>query len=286
VICSSLITNQPWRVTKKRNGSVVEGFLFSDDLKRIGWLDGTGTLKAQFVFAKHPHVPDYFVAAGVAYRLVVDRVGSVRLVVASDGTVVERIDYDEFGQVLADSAPGVQPFGFAGGLKDVDTGLIRFGSRDYDPALGRWTARDPIDFSGGQPNLYVYAGNDPINFFDPEGLYAEVGVRKFYPVPVPYARHCFVRFNGDNNDTLSFSDKGVGPDANPQGADYSPTIGPDNDDCVRMQMMTCKASDYAFCDFNCCKCVSNALYYCGLKKRGPWPNKPCDANNPPYLPPK
>jgi RHS repeat-associated protein len=54
-----------------------------------------------------------------------------------------------------DSNPGFQPFGFAGGLYDRDTGLVRFGARDYDAETGRWTARDPILFAGGQGNLYA-----------------------------------------------------------------------------------------------------------------------------------
>ncbi|HET8934091.1 MAG TPA: RHS repeat-associated core domain-containing protein [Polyangiales bacterium] len=48
----------------------------------------------------------------------------------------------EFGVVLNDSNPGFQPFGFAGGLYDADTGLVRFGERDYDALTGRWTKKD------------------------------------------------------------------------------------------------------------------------------------------------
>jgi RHS repeat-associated protein len=83
---------------------------------------------------------------------------------------VQRVDYDEFGNVLADSAPGFQPFGFAGGLRDRDTGLTRFGARDYDPTVGRWTNKDPLRFEGGRIGLYDYSGQDPINYLDPEGL--------------------------------------------------------------------------------------------------------------------
>jgi RHS repeat-associated protein len=50
--------------------------------------------------------------------------------------------------VTADSNPGFQPFGFAGGLYDPDTGLVRFGARDYDAAAGRWTANDPRGLAG------------------------------------------------------------------------------------------------------------------------------------------
>lgn len=61
------------------------------------------------------------------------------------------------------------PFGFAGGLYDGDTKLVRFGARDYNPETGRWLNKDPIGFGGGQSNLYSYP-TDPINIIDPSGL--------------------------------------------------------------------------------------------------------------------
>jgi RHS repeat-associated protein len=72
------------------------------------------------------------------------------------------MDYDEWGRVTLDTHPGFQPFGFAGGIYDRDTGLVRFGARDYDPEIGRWAAKDPIGFDGGDSNLYGYVANDPI----------------------------------------------------------------------------------------------------------------------------
>jgi RHS repeat-associated protein len=72
--------------------------------------------------------------------------------------------------------------GFAGGLRDGVTGLVRFGLRDYDPAAGRFVAKDPSFFSGSPQNLYNYAGNNPVTMRDPSGLvciswgaYATVG---------------------------------------------------------------------------------------------------------------
>jgi RHS repeat-associated protein len=55
-------------------------------------------------------------------------------------------------------------------LYDPDTGLVRFGARDYDAEVGRWTGKDPILFRGGETSLYVYVGGDPINSLDPTGL--------------------------------------------------------------------------------------------------------------------
>jgi RHS repeat-associated protein len=54
-------------------------------------------------------------------------------------------------------------------LYDPDTGLVRFGARDYDPSVGRWISKDPILFDGGQANIYVYVNNDPVNEIDSNG---------------------------------------------------------------------------------------------------------------------
>lgn len=116
------------------------------------------------------------VKGGVTYRIITDQLGSPRLVVnVTTGVVAQRIDYDEFGQVLSDSNPGFQPFGFAGGLYDRDTKLVRFGARDYDAETGRWTAKDPIGFEGGDGNLYSYVFNNPILAVDPTGELAIAG---------------------------------------------------------------------------------------------------------------
>jgi RHS repeat-associated protein len=65
------------------------------------------------------------------------------------------------------------PIGFAGGLYDKDTKLTKFGYREYDSQTGRWTSKDPIDFNGGDSNLYGYVVGDPMNLIDPTGLVDE-----------------------------------------------------------------------------------------------------------------
>ena len=99
-----------------------------------------------------------------------DHVGSPVLVVnTTTGAIAQKVTYDEFGNVLTDTNPGFTPFGFAGCLYDQDTKLCRFGARDYDASTGRWTAKDPILFAGGDANFYGYVENDPINWIDAEG---------------------------------------------------------------------------------------------------------------------
>lgn len=166
-----LVDGQDRRIGKRVNGTLVQGFLYQNQINPVAEVDGSNNVVSRFVYGSRGNAPDYMIKAGVTYRIISDHLGSPRLVVdVTTGNVAQRIDYDEFGNVLADTSPGFQPFGFAGGLYDGDTALIRFGARDYDPATGRWTAKDPIRFAGGQTNLYGYVVNDPINLVDVSGL--------------------------------------------------------------------------------------------------------------------
>jgi len=166
------------RVGKKVDGQLQKGWLYKDGLNPVAQVNGDGQITHRFVYGAKANVPAYMVkidpASGdeTTYRIVSDHRGSVRLVVnAATGEIAQRMDYTPFGQVTTDTNPGFQPFGFAGGLYDRDTELVRFGARDYDPRTGRWTAKDPIRFAGGSTNLYGYAVNDPVNFVDPNGRF-------------------------------------------------------------------------------------------------------------------
>jgi RHS repeat-associated protein len=159
-----VVDPQDRRVAKKVNGVVVKRWVYRDQLKPLAEFDGTGSLVARYIRG-------VTVKGGISYRVVADDLGTPRLLVNSTtGAVVQRLDTDGWGQVTSDSSAGFQVFGFAGGIYDPDTGLVRFGARDYDPVVGRWTAKDPIRFEGGQANLYVYVFNDPVNNTDPTGL--------------------------------------------------------------------------------------------------------------------
>lgn len=108
-------------------------------------------------------MPGAMVRNSTRYYLACDQVGSPRAVVDASGAIVKRIDYDSFGNILADTISSFEvPFGFAGGLHDRDTGLVRFGYRDYDPDTGRWTAKDPIGFDGGDTDVFAYCGHSPV----------------------------------------------------------------------------------------------------------------------------
>jgi RHS repeat-associated protein len=159
------------RVGKKVNGNLRQAFVYQNQYQPIAELDSSGNLLSRFVYATHSNVPDYMIRNGIAYRIITDQLGSPRLVVNSvDGSIAQRLDFDEFGNVLQDTQPGFQPFGFAGGLYDVDSQLAHFGEREYDAKAGRWLTKDPIGLNSGATNLYAYVGNDPVNYIDIDGL--------------------------------------------------------------------------------------------------------------------
>jgi RHS repeat-associated protein len=159
------------RVGKRKNGTLVRQWMYRDSLKPVAELDGAGNLLAQYGYGSRSNLPDYVRRGSATYRIISDHVGSPRHVVnASDSNDVPfTATYSTFGEVSG-SGLDWMPFGFAGGHFDPDTGLLRFGVRDYDPVVGRWTAKDPLRFGGRRSNLYVYVNNDPLNRRDPTGL--------------------------------------------------------------------------------------------------------------------
>lgn len=170
-----LVDGANHRIGKKVNGTLVQRWLYVGGASPLAELDEAGNVTKQYVYGANGNVPEYFTRGGAKYRMFTDHVGSVRFVLdAATGTVAQRMDYDSFGRVTLDTNPGFQPFGFAGGLYDYQTGLVRFGARDYDAETGRWTTKDPIGFAGGDTNLYGYTLGDPVNLTDPAGTETSV----------------------------------------------------------------------------------------------------------------
>lgn len=162
--------------------ALTKRWLYRDQLSPVAELDANGKVTAQFVYGSRGNIPDLVIkvdpvtGAKTTYRLFSDQLGSPRLAVNVDNVsdVPYRVDYSAFGKPAWKAAVAENfnwlPFGFAGGIYDKDTQLVRFGARDYDAEIGRWVSKDPIRFDGEQANLYVYVGNDPVNHQDSTGL--------------------------------------------------------------------------------------------------------------------
>jgi len=177
------------RVAKKVDGVVAYRFIYQDQLNPIAKVDADGNLIERYVYGSKGNIPDYIIRDGEKYSIVSDHLGSPRLVVkVSDGSVVQKINYSEFGVMTNKfTALGFDkiPFGFAGGIYDVHTGFIRLGTRDLDAIVSRWTNKDYIRFDGKTGNLYEYVNNDPINFVDFDGK-ARIGRRPLNMKYLPF----------------------------------------------------------------------------------------------------
>ena len=133
------------RVAVHRGTDVIARYVYGEALGPSAEVDQAGTVLTRYVYGSRPNVPEYMIRGGQTYRFVLDSRGSVRAVVdAATGEITQRLEYDAYGRVIEETGTkGFQPFGFAGGLWDRDTGLVHFGAREYDPEVGRFTVQGP-----------------------------------------------------------------------------------------------------------------------------------------------
>jgi RHS repeat-associated protein len=111
-----------------------------------------------------------------------DHLGSVALVTATDGSILQRRRYDPFGRIVAEQlAPGAIPTerGYLGQRELRVGALIDLNARLYDPRLGRFLTPDRVVRAPALPtswNRYAYALDNPLRFADPSGhFFEEIG---------------------------------------------------------------------------------------------------------------
>jgi RHS repeat-associated protein len=109
-------------------------------------------------------------AGGNQYCYHSDAIGNTVAVSDPTGSLVNRYSYSPFGIELLRAEQFSQPFRYVGayGVMTEPSGLLYMRARYYDPDTGRFLSEDPLGLEGGV-NLYVYAGNNPVMFVDPEG---------------------------------------------------------------------------------------------------------------------
>jgi len=111
-------------------------------------------------------------------------IGSIAALTDESGGVIERYRYNAYGETTILAADGVtelakssagNSYGFTGRRFDGETGFYYYRARYYAPERGRFIQRDPLGYSDGM-GVYAYAGNNPVNFVDPEGLLAKPAI--------------------------------------------------------------------------------------------------------------
>ena len=134
--------------------------------------DGNDTLIRRYLYGVGAAVLQ--TPAGT-YYLHTDQQGDITAVSDKTGALVESDTYTAFGAVtrthLGTTPAPDNPLLFQGQYLDPMTGLYNMRARQYDPATGRFTQRDPVTPLIGTPAMssYVYAGNQPTVTGDPSG---------------------------------------------------------------------------------------------------------------------
>jgi RHS repeat-associated protein len=106
------------------------------------------------------------------YFPISDHNGNIHHVIDSSGTIVANYEYSSFGVLIGKwgEKADLCPFRFQSKYYDEQTELYYFGYRYYDPASTKWLSRDPKGEEGGI-NLTAFCRNDPLNNYDPLGLF-------------------------------------------------------------------------------------------------------------------
>ncbi len=92
----------------------------------VAELDSSGNVITRYVYGTKSNIPNYIVKGDTTFAVITDHLGSVRMIVNSlTGEIIQRTNYDEFGNISTMTSVMYIPFTYAGGLTISHTGLIR-----------------------------------------------------------------------------------------------------------------------------------------------------------------
>lgn len=186
------------------------------------------------------------------------------------GAVVWSADYKPFGEATITVSTITNNLRFPGQYYDAETGLNYNYFRDYNPAIGRYPAADPIGIRRGQNHLYVYAQDNPVTWVDPFGLDVTVC---YYPEAAQGFGHVGFGLPGENT-TSGFYPTGdpfkspgkIHPDNQDEKYCKTTKSPPDKDECMR-RCRNRRAKDpgmYKLKSRQCTDFVRDCLTECGL----------------------
>ena len=123
------------------------------------------------------HYYDHVVSKEYLYQRNIQ--GDILGIYDDEGNQVGEYAYDGYGNpVIVKDEGGIaslNPFRYRGYFYDEETGFYDLNARYYDPETGRFISPDTLlilDETRGQINglnLYMYCGNNPVNYFDSTG---------------------------------------------------------------------------------------------------------------------
>ncbi len=169
------------RVSKTVNGTTTQ-FLGAcpersrrDGLNPVEELNASGAVVAKMLTGLN--VDEYFqrTEPGCCGPLsyISDALGSTVALADSNGVIQNQYQYEPFGNTgnQISNNTSTNSYEFTGRENDTSGFLTMYyyRGRYYEPAFQRFISQDPMDFSGGDTNLYGYVLKDPLVLRDPTG---------------------------------------------------------------------------------------------------------------------
>ena len=188
------------RLTSASVGSTSTTYVYDGEGRRVKRTIGSTAVRFVYDAAGQLMAETGVTGAPQTRYVTADGLGSTRLVTDGAVAVTSRHDYAPFGDELTSVTNGLrtpangfwgQEAGvrqeFTGKERDTETGLDYFGARYMSSTQGRWTSPDAINITDERVlnpsntlNKYVYGGNNPLKYKDPDGrditvFYTETG---------------------------------------------------------------------------------------------------------------
>jgi RHS repeat-associated protein len=115
-----------------------------------------------------------------------DGLGSTKALTDANQNIQNTTKYDAWGNILQSSGTITNPYLYVGELGyygDGDAGMYLLTQRWYNPVIGRFVVRDPLqrrEEESSSSGLYLYSANNPVNFYDPLGLFTKKFCKDWY----------------------------------------------------------------------------------------------------------
>ncbi len=130
----------------------------------------TGGITRTYYYAGNVRVAERY--SNTLYYLLTDHLGSTAVTTDASGARVTELRYYPYGGDRYNGTNQKTTYRFTGQRWDPGTALYFYGSRWYDPVIGRFLSADTIVPQPGNPqalNRYSYVGNRPLRYTDPTG---------------------------------------------------------------------------------------------------------------------
>lgn len=132
-----------------------------------------------FLYDEYDNLYGFIKDNSEKYLYIRDQLQNIIGITDINGKIVVKYSYDAWGaikSIIDTSSSGIgklNPFRFKGYYYDNESSMYYCKTRYYVPQWGRWLSADSIEYlnpeSINKLNLYTYANNNPVIYYDPDG---------------------------------------------------------------------------------------------------------------------